>query len=100
MDRHHQLKNRYLHVDYSDEKEIKSAAEEISKCKNCTLDEFEILKNISKNPVITQKQLAEKLGKSERTVKNRTKVLQEKGYIKRLGGKRNGRWELLVELQR
>ena len=49
---------------------------------------------------LTQKQLAEKLGKSERTVKNRTKVLQEKGYIKRLGGKRNGRWELLVELQR
>lgn len=104
MDRYHQLKNRYLHVDYSDEKEIKSAAEEISKCKNCTLDctldEFEILRNISKNPVITQKQLAEKLGKSERTVKNRTKVLQEKGYIRRLGGKRNGRWELLVELQR
>ena len=104
MDRHHQLKNRYLHVDYSDEKEIQSAAEEISKCKNCTLDctldEFEILKIISKNPAITQKQLAAELGKSERTVKNRTKVLQEKGYIKRLGGKRNGRWELLVELQR
>lgn len=46
---------------------------------------------------ITQKELALKVGKSERTIKKRTVELQEKGYIRRLNGKRNGRWEVLSE---
>lgn len=105
MDRHHELKNRYLHIDYSQEmekEEVQRAMNQISKCKNCTLDctleELAILKNISENPSITQKQLAEKIGKSERTIKSKTIELQEKGYIRRLNGKRNGSWELLVQI--
>lgn len=100
MNRQHELKNRYLHLDFvekSDEN-IQSANESISKCKNCTLDELLILKIIVSNPSVTQKELARRIGKSERTVKNKTVILQEKGYIRRLNGKRNGSWEVLVEL--
>ncbi len=90
------LKNRYMHIDYSEA--AQSAKSEISKCKNCTLEELAILRVISKNPSITQKALAEAIGKSERTVKSRTVDLQEKGYLHRKNGKRNGLWEVLVEI--
>lgn len=69
-----------------------------SKCKNCTLEELAILKIISANPTVMQKELTEQLGKSERTMKTRTVELQEKGYIRRTNGKRNGAWEVLVEI--
>ena len=91
----HDLKNRYMHVDYSDA--ARSANTEISKCKNCTLEELAILREISNNPSITQKALAEAIGKSERPVKSRTVDLQEKG-LRRRNGKRNGLWEILVEI--
>ena len=92
----HDLKNRHLHIYYA--KPAQSANEEISKCKNCTLEELAILREISNNPSITQKALAEAIGKSERTVKTRTVELQEKGLLRRKNGKRNGQWEILVEI--
>lgn len=95
-DANHDLKNRYMHVDYT--KNSQSANSEISKCKNCTLEELAILKEIANNPSITQKSLAEAIGKSERTIKSRTVELQEKGLIRRKNGKRNGQWEVLVEI--
>lgn len=99
---HHELKNRYLHIDYGKKAPIQSAGSEISKCKNCTLDctleELVVLRAIQENPCITQKAMAAALGKSERTIKSKTVALQEKGYIQRKNGKRNGYWELLVDL--
>jgi len=62
------------------------------------LEELEILKIISANPDVTQKELADQLGKSKRTIKTRTVELQEKGYICRTNGKRNGILEVLVEI--
>jgi DNA-binding Lrp family transcriptional regulator len=62
------------------------------------LEELAVLRAIADNPKITQKALAAAIGKSERTVKTRTTDLQEKGYLCRINGKRNGHWELLVEL--
>ena len=47
---------------------------------------------------ITQKELAGIIGKSERTIKTRTVEMQEKGLIRRENGKRNGRWEVLVNI--
>ena len=44
------------------------------------------------NPNITQKEMADRIGKSERTVKNKIASLKEKGYIQRLNGKRSGKW--------
>lgn len=99
MGAHNELKNRYIHVEYSDnvQSAIQSAKASDSKCKNCTLEEMEILKAIKKNPSVTQKELATIIGKSERTVKSRTVDMQEKGLIRRANGKRNGRWEVLNE---
>jgi DNA-binding Lrp family transcriptional regulator len=62
------------------------------------LEELAILRALDGDPSITQKQLAEKIGKSERTVKTRTVEMQEKGLIRRLNGKRNGTWEILIEI--
>lgn len=100
MNANHELKNRYLHIDYRDEKEIQSANTDGSKCKNytldCTLEEMAVLKAIKENPHITQKNLAATLGKSERTIKTRMSTLQEKGLLQRKNGRRNGYWEILI----
>lgn len=105
----YELRNRYMHVDYVarvEEKEFQSANSEISKCQNGTLDdtlkitreELVILKRLIKNPRITQRELAEETGKSIRTIKREMAGMKEKGYIQRLNGKRNGKWEVLNEL--
>ena len=101
MNKQNRLRNRYLHVDFHDENVIQSARKRDSKCQNGTLnlslEEFSILKIIQKEPTITQKQIAQLSGKSERTVKRRTVEMQEKGYICRESGKRNGKWTILIE---
>lgn len=95
-----ELRNRYLHVDYSSNREnkVQSANNRISKCINCTFEESALLHAIAKNPFVTQKELANIIGKSERTVKTRTVELQKKGYLRRENGKRNGRWEIMISL--
>lgn len=102
MDSNHELKNRYTHIDFSAKEAPQSAAVDVSKCKNCTLnctlEELALLREISLHPKSTQKALAAAVGKSERTIKMRTVSLQEKGYIRRVNGKRNGYWEVLVQL--
>ena len=83
----HQLKNRYMHVDYGAlEKDgtVLSASSAFPKCKsctlNCTLGELAVLRLIADNPRITQKGLAAVIGISERTVKTRTVELQQRDY--------------------
>ena len=92
----HELKNRYMHIEYTES--AQSAKSDVSKCQNCTLEELALLRAISKSPTITQKELAATTGTSERTIKRRTVDLQEKGLLRRKNGKRNGQWEILVEI--
>ena len=98
MNAGHELKNRYMHIDFQSESAIQSANSKDSKCKNCTLEELAIINELIKNPSITQKELASILGKSERTVKTRTVEMRAKGLITRENGKRNGKWKVLIEL--
>lgn len=98
MNAGHELKNRYLHIDYKNESAIQSAKSNNSKCKNCTLEELAIIQELIKNPGITQKELASIIEKSERTIKTRTVEMQEKGLITRENGKRNGKWKVLVDI--
>lgn len=102
LDAQHVLKNRYLHVDYNAEANTQSANFDISKCQNgtldCTLEELAVLRAIMADSSVTQKALAAAVGKSERTIKRCTLSLQEKGYIRRVNGRRNGHWELLAGL--
>ena len=92
----HKLKNRYMHIEYTES--AQSAKSDVSKCQNCTLEELALLREIAKNPTITQKELALAMGVSERTIKRRTVELQDKDFLRRKNGKRNGQWEVLVEI--
>lgn len=98
LNANHELKNRYMHIDFQNESAIQSAKDAVLKCKNCTLGEMAIIQEIIKNPSITQKELATIIGKSERTIKTRTVEMQDKGLIARENGKRNGRWIVLIKL--
>ena len=87
-----ELKNRFCHILWKEDMPVQSAN---PKCKNCTLEEAAILDFLKQNPQATQKMIAEKISRSERTVKTLTKALQEKGLLVRKNGKRNGFWEIL-----
>lgn len=101
----HDLRNRIMHIDWNkveDQTFLQSANCEIQsakvgeelplKCKNCTLEEVAVLRIVQKSPSATQKEIAAKIGKSERTIKSITIALQEKNILKRVNGKRNGYW--------
>ena len=62
----------------------------------CTLEEMMVIKELLENPTITQKEMAVATGKSISTVKRIMGSLQKKGYIRRLHGKRYGKWEVLT----
>lgn len=83
----YELKNRYMHIDY-----VQSVDGTDLKGKNYTLEEQAIINIIKKNPTIKQEDIAVKINKSVRTVKNYMAVMQEKGLIERKNGKRNGEW--------
>ena len=61
---------------------------------NVTLEETQILNLLKKDSKLTQKQLADLIGKSDRTVKRITVSLEAKGLIERVGGKRFGYWKV------
>ena len=96
----HELKNRYLHVDFVDENTSQSAKSETPKCQidtlKCTLEELAVLDLIKKNPSVKQTELAEQTGKSVRSIKRIIDSLKEKQYLRRVDGKRYGKWEVLV----
>ncbi len=96
----HELKNRYMHVDFMDENASQSATAETPKCQfgtlNCTLEEVALLELIAKNPSAKQQELADTSGKSLRTIKRIMKSLQDKNYIRRESGKRYGKWKILI----
>ena len=62
-----------------------------------SLEELAIINALKTNPALTQKQISELVGKSERTIKRCTVEMQEKGLITRENGKRNGKWKILIE---
>ena len=77
-----------------------SATEDSSKSSictlNCTLEETAVLRCIEDNPIMTQKEMAATIRKSERTVKTLTSALVDKGIIICQNGRRNGWWEILA----
>ena len=94
------LRNRIIHVDWgkvdgeASPQSAKIGEELPPKCKNCTLEEVAVLRIVQKNRYATPKEIAAEIGKSERTVKSITIVLQDKQILKRVNGKRNGYWEI------
>lgn len=100
------LKNRYLHLDYTyadnSQTAIFNHQTDILNRQNvglqCDLIELALLKIIKDNPKVTQKMLADTVHKSQRAIERATTRLQQKGYLKREGGKRYGQWIVLVEI--
>jgi len=96
----HELKNRYMHIDFADESALQSTNSKVSKCQfdtlDCTLEELAVLELVTKNPAIKQQEIAAQTGKSIATIKRIMKSLQDKNYIRRESGKRYGKWEVLV----
>ena len=110
----HPLRNRELHLDWKEDTDKSQSAIHQSanstaqsatnenqsantfslKCKNYTIDQIAVLRIIQVNPSATQKQIAEEIGKSERTVKAITSSLSHEGIIVRINGKRNGFWKI------
>ena len=88
-----------MHLDYKDE-EIQTANLEASNGKICLkklpIEEKAVLEVIIANPEITQKEIACKIGKSERTVRNKITSLKEKGIIERVGSTKNGIWKINI----
>ena len=80
------LSNREMHVNY---KEVKSSTEE-----TVTREQI-IVEILEKQPKITLQEIADKIGKSLRTVKTSIKALQESGKIERVGGMIEGSWKVL-----
>ena len=96
----HELKNRYMHIDFVDENTFQSINPKIPKYQfdtlDCTLEELAVLELVAKNPTMKQQELAEATGKSIATIKRIMKSLQDKNYIRRESGKRYGKWEVWV----
>ena len=90
-----------MHVDFVDENTSQSAKSETPKCQidtlKCTLEELAVLDLIKKNPSVKQTELAEQTGKSVRSIKRITDSLKEKQYLRRVDGKRYGKWEVLAQ---
>ena len=95
----YELKNRYMHVDYVNVN-FQSVSPKVPKSQfdtlECTLEELAILKLLYKNPSIKQKELVAEAGKSLSTVKRIMESLQKKDYIRRVDGKRYGKWNVLI----
>ena len=65
---------------------------------NVTLEERAVLNCVLADAKITQQEIAGQIKKSPRTVKRIMASLSEKQIITRKNGKRDGWWEVLVEL--
>lgn len=88
-----ELKNRYLHINCT--LEVPKCKKDTESCTlDCTLDELSVLNLLREDGKMTQKQLAESINKSERTIKTITASLEEKGVITRINGKRFGYWKV------
>ena len=99
LETNHELKNRYMHVDYVAENDSQSIISKVPKSQfdtlDCTLEELAVLELVAKKPDIKQQELADATGKSIATIKRVMKSLQDKNYIRRESGKRYGKWEVL-----
>ena len=100
LDTNYELKNRFMHVDYVDSAYAQSSIPKVPKSQfntlECTLEELAVLELISNNPSIKQSELVQNTGKSLSTIKRITESLQKKEYIRRVNGKRYGKWEVLI----
>jgi ATP-dependent DNA helicase RecG len=54
-----------------------------------------VLAVLKQDPTISREEIAERISKTVRTVQRALVSLTDKGYIKRVGAKKNSTWEVL-----
>ncbi|MBR5493712.1 MAG: winged helix-turn-helix transcriptional regulator [Alistipes sp.] len=52
---------------------------------------------ISENPRITTRKLVDIIGIHERNVARNLKTLQERGFLRRIGGRKEGYWQVVTQ---
>ncbi|HAH26161.1 MAG TPA: transcriptional regulator, partial [Prolixibacteraceae bacterium] len=57
--------------------------------------QLRIVELIKNNPKISKKSMAEQIGISHTSIDKHIKTLKDKQIIKRVGGDRNGLWQLI-----
>lgn len=68
----------------------------VPKCQIGTLKVLAVLDLIKNNPSVKQTELAGQTGKSVRSIMHSIDSLKEKQYIRRVDGKRYGKWKILI----
>ena len=63
--------------------------------KALNITEQTVLMVLKQNPEISREEIAERVSKTVRTVQRALVSLTEKGYIRRVGAKKNSTWEVL-----
>lgn len=79
------LSNRELHIEYK---------ETLMPYEKSEQREEKVLNILKESPEIKLQEVADKIGKSLRTVKTAVKSLQEQGKVERVGGKKKGSWKV------
>ena len=52
---------------------------------------------ISENPRFTTRELVDIIGIHERNVARNLKTLQERGFLRRIGGRKEGYWQVVTQ---
>ena len=88
-----ELKNRYVHIHYSEQIEKGSVISSVKKEKSSVI----ILRILKENPELSAAEISRQLGISVRAGEKQFASLREKGKIKRVGPSNGGKWILISE---
>jgi len=93
-----QKSSQKAHQAVSQDVNKRSSQKEFSKgvLKRSSQIDMRILELITSNPKVTQHSIANELGVSRRYVETRIEILKENGQIKRIGGRKNGQWQVVL----
>ena len=89
------LKSGFLVIFYRKVEGPKRVLKEV--LKGLTENQEKIISEVKKNPKITSEELAEIVGISSRKIRDNMKKLKDTGILKRVGGRKEGRWEIIGE---
>ena len=73
--------------------------EEAEKGNPLTATDIKILLSVKQNPNLSHEQIGKLLGKGKTTVHQGLAKLKKLGYIKRVGSRKTGRWEMLLDVK-
>lgn len=95
LNEHNELKNRYCHIRYSEQK-LKSSEKKFGEnLKGSEKTSDKILALLKENPKLSAKKISELIGITSRAVEKQLAFLQEKGLLKREGSPKGGYWKVL-----